>query len=230
MKTSILLAMLCVFAFSCTHEAIVQPINADSTGIVVVNPIPTVKSDTVCFNSEVLPLFTTYCSSAGCHNTISRPKDVVLTSYNSIMSGIRAGLPNSSKYYKEIGNGMPPPNSPQLTTVQLELIKKWINQGAKNTNCINSCDTTKFTYSSPIQTLITNNCSGCHGIKPGSGNVYLGDYASAKAFITANKDRFLNAINHSASLVPSKRMPPSNKMVDCQIVQFTKWINNGYPQ
>lgn len=230
MRTSIFIAILILFSISCTHESINQPNNTDSTGIVVVNPIPTVKSDTVCFNSEVLPLFITYCSSAGCHDNITKAEGVVLISYSTIMKGIRPKFPNSSKYFTEIGNGMPPKNSPQLTTVQLDLIKKWINQGALNTNCINSCDTTKFTFANPIQALLTNNCNGCHGIKPGSGNVYLGDYANAKAYITANKVKFLDAINHSAALVPSKRMPPSNKMVDCQIGQFTKWINNGYPQ
>jgi hypothetical protein len=58
----------------------------------------------------------------------------------------------------------------------------------------------------------------------------LGDYTSAQAYINGNKANFLKVINHDATIPVSKRMPPSGKMVDCQIGQFTKWVNNGFPQ
>lgn len=228
MKTIYSYLICFIFLSGCTHETIVQPTN-NNTVVITVGNTP-VKSDTVCFNSEVLPLFTTYCSSAGCHDAISHKEGVNLTTFTLIRKGITPFKPSSSKYYTIIGNGMPPRGSPQMTTTQLNTIVKWINQGALNTNCINSCDTTMFTYSNPIQTLLTNNCNGCHGIKPGSGNVYLGDYASAKAYISANQVSFLNSINHSPTVIASKRMPPSNKMVDCQIGQFSKWITKGFPQ
>jgi len=218
------------FSISCTHEAIVQPIYTDTGSIIVDPPPPIVKSDTVCFNTEILPLYTTYCSSPGCHDANSHEEGVILTSYAQIKSGITAKNPGRSPYYTIIGNGMPPKNSPKMTSDQIATILKWINQGALNTNCINSCDTTKFTYTDPIQGLISTNCNGCHGNSPGSGNVYLGDYASAKAYISANQALFINAITHSTNLTPAQRMPPSNKMVDCQISQFEKWINAGYPQ
>lgn len=125
---------------------------------------------------------------------------------------------------------MPPRGSPQMSVDQKNIILKWINQGALNTNCVNTCDTTKFTYNDPIKTILSNSCNGCHGVKPGSGNVYLGDYASAQSYINANKVNFLKVINHDPTIPVAKRMPPSGKMQDCQIGQFAKWINNGFPQ
>jgi uncharacterized membrane protein len=216
---------------SCTHEVINAPTDP-STPIDVGGGGGTtpVKSDTVCFNSEVLPLYVSYCGSNGCHSAISRQEDVITTSYSRIMEGVRAKNASRSEYYTIIGGEMPPRGSPQMSADQKNIILKWINQGALNTNCINSCDTTKFTFNDPIKTLLTNNCLGCHGTKPGSGNVFLGDYASAKAYIEANPTNFLKVINHDPTIAASKRMPPAGKMVDCQIGQFTKWVNKGFPQ
>jgi uncharacterized membrane protein len=135
-----------------------------------------------------------------------------------------------SSYYRIIGNGMPPRSSPQMTATNIATIKKWIDQGALNTNCTNVCDTTAYTYNNAIQTILANNCGGCHGTQPGSANVYLGTYASAKAYASANTVLFKNAIDYSTSILTSQRMPPAGKMVDCKITQIKKWIANGYPQ
>jgi len=217
MQSNLFLSLLILFSISCTHETIVQPIYTD-TGSIIVDP-PIVKSDTVCFNTEILPLYTTYCSSPGCHD---------FASYTQIKNGITAKNPDISPYYTIIGNGMPP--RAKMTSDQIGTILKWINQGALNTICTNSCDSTKFTYTDPIEAIISTNCNGCHGYKPGSGYVYLGDYESVKAYISANQKLFMNAIAYSDSLIPSQRMPPSNKMIDCKINQFEKWINAGYPK
>ncbi|MEY3542259.1 MAG: hypothetical protein RLZZ204_1071 [Bacteroidota bacterium] len=232
MKIRHIFTLLAIAAIaSCTHEVInaptdpTSPIDVGGGGGTTPN-----TSDTVCFNTEVLPLYVSYCGSSGCHDAGSRQEGVITTSYTRIMEGIRAKNASRSEYYTIIGGEMPPAGSPQLSTAQKNVILKWINQGALNTNCINSCDTTKFTFNDPIKTLLTNNCLGCHGTKPGSGNVYLGDYASAKAYIEANPTNFLKVINHDPSIAASKRMPPAGKMVDCQIGQFSKWVNNGFPQ
>ncbi len=203
---------------------VVPPSNGGSSGG---NTTPV--SDTVCFNSEILPLYINYCGSAGCHNELSHRDGVITTTYGYIMNGIKAKNPNGSEYYTIIGDDMPPKSSPQMTADNKATILKWINQGALNTLCTNTCDTTKYGYVNAVQTILANNCGGCHGTKPGSANVYLGDYASAKAYITANKTLFINSINHSSTLVASKRMPPSAKMIDCKITQIQKWIDAGYP-
>lgn len=219
---------------SCYHESIKCPPSSKDTVKIIINPGTggnnTPANDSVCFNSQVLPLYVSYCAQSGCHDSQTKAEGVQLTSYTTIMKGITPLNASKSRYYTEINNGMPPNGYPKLAMEQTNLILKWINQGAKNTNCVSNCDTTKFTFSDPIQTLLMNNCNGCHGVKPGSGNVYLGDYASAKSYISANKTTFLNSINFSPNIAASKRMPPGGKMPDCQISQFTKWIDKGFPQ
>lgn len=232
---SIIFILATTFLMSCKHDIINITSNYPKDTVFVVTPpvnpsTGTTGSDTVCFNTEILPLYVSYCGSAGCHDVTSHREGVITTDYGYIMRGIKPKNVSNSEYYTIIGNDMPPRASPQLTTVHLASIKKWIEQGALNTNCTNVCDTTVFTYTGAIQTILSNNCGGCHGTKPGSANIYLGDYASVKAYVTANKSIFTNAITYLATIAASKRMPPSGKLVDCKIVQIQKWINNGYPQ
>ena len=224
---------------ACHHDIISINQNTTADPVVVVNPPTssvstggnvTTSPDTVCFNTDILPLYVSYCGSSGCHDQTSHREGVITTDYLNLMNGIRAKNSSSSRYYTIIGNGMPPRSSPQMTSTHIDLIKKWIDQGALNTQCSNVCDTNSYTYAGAIQTIITNNCGGCHGTKPGSSNIYLGDYASAKAYISANTTTFLNAINYVSTIAVSKRMPPSAKLVDCKIIQIQKWIQKGYPQ
>ena len=235
----ILLTTVCIAVYACKHDIINNPnATAADTTLIVAPPIgggagtgtttPAV-SDTVCFNTDILPLYSSYCGSAGCHDVNTHKEGIILTDYSHIMNGIRAKQPSSSIYYTIIGGSMPPRSSPQMTAANVATIKKWIDQGALNTQCTNVCDTTLFTYSGAVQTILANNCGGCHGNAPGTANVYLGDYASAKSYIAANKTIFLNAINWT-STTAAMNMPQSGKMVACKITQIQKWIQAGYPQ
>jgi uncharacterized membrane protein len=234
----ILLIFSAIVLVCCQHDIINIPSLVTHDTVFVVTPpvvkpgtgTPAAVSDTVCFNTEVLPLYVSYCASSGCHDVTTHRSGVITSSYGYIMNGIRPKNANGSPYYTIIGNGMPPQSHAQLSSTQVAVIKKWIDQGALNTNCTNVCDTTVYTYSGSIQAILTNNCAGCHGTSPGSANVYIGTYASAKAYISANKTIFNNAVNYSTSIAASKRMPPSGKLVDCKLLQIQKWINNGYPQ
>lgn len=234
----ILLIFTSIVLVCCHHDVLtISSVVTKDTVFVVTPPIapgggaPPAVSDTVCFNTEVLPLYVSYCASSGCHDVTTHREGIITTSYGYIMNGIRPKNASGSPFYTIIGNGMPPKSHAQLSSTQLAVIKKWIDQGALNTNCTNVCDTTVYTYSGSIQAILTNNCAGCHGTSPGSGNVYLGTtYATAKAYISANKTTFNNAVNYSTSIVASKRMPPAGKLVDCKLLQIQKWINNGYPQ
>ncbi|MEQ1623156.1 MAG: putative Ig domain-containing protein [Sediminibacterium sp.] len=206
--------------------------SAGSTNATYTLNITTATSNgQVCFSSEVLPLFQSYCGQSGCHNSISKKSGVITDTYANIMKGISANKPNSSKYFKVITDGSMPPNgSAKLSTVQIDIIKKWINEGAKNSTCASTvCDSTQITYNNGLSQLFATNCNGCHGVAPGAGNVVLSDYASAKAAGINMKTNFLSAINFTATTA-SKNMPPSGKMTNCQILQITKWINNGCPQ
>lgn len=134
---------------TCKHETIDPSVS--QTPVPIVNP----TSDSVCFTAEVLPLFQSYCGSKGCHGSGSAEEGVSLETYFNIMKCISPGNLNNSKYFREITKGsMPPKNSPQLSSAQVAVLQKWINQGAKNTTCVSACDTSKFTYTNAIQSLL----------------------------------------------------------------------------
>ncbi|WP_295801382.1 c-type cytochrome [Mucilaginibacter sp.] len=242
MKRPLLIIGTLIFMlFACTHDGIAPKStgtpgggtggNTGGTGGSTGGGTGTPPSDIVCFQTDVLPLFQTYCASAGCHDAATQREELVLTSYANIMRGIRSKNPNGSKYYTVIQEGsMPPRNKPQLSTAQVATIGKWINQGALNNTCaVTTCDTTKTTYNNGISLLFATYCNGCHGIAPGSGNVVLSDYASAKSAGTTMKANFLNAINFTSANA-AMNMPQSGKLSDCQVTQITKWINSGCPQ
>jgi hypothetical protein len=90
---------------ACKHDIINDP-NAPKTDttIIVAPPVggggtSPLASDTVCFNTEVLPLYSSYCGSSGCHDIASHKEGVILTDYSRIMLGIRAKQPNNSNYF-----------------------------------------------------------------------------------------------------------------------------------
>lgn len=239
MKQKVALSVLVIFliVLSCKHEMISPAV--DQTPIPVTPPGDSTgtggTNDSICFQSQVLPLYQTYCSrNSGCHSGKGgggeEGNDVVTTSYFYIMKGIRAGNPQASRYYTIITSGeMPPRNEPTMSQDQLAIIKKWIEQGALNTTCTaTTCDTTKYTYSNGVSAIFATYCNGCHGIAPGSGNVVLSSYSAAVAAVNKNKQLFISAVNYTAPA--GQNMPQSGKLSDCQIQQLTKWINKGMPQ
>jgi hypothetical protein len=95
--------------------------------------------DTVCFQSQVLPILQTSCGMAGCHGSGGEHSEGFNPStYQGIMDIVTPGSAAKSKLYQIItqvnGDNMMPQNQP-LTKEQRTLILVWIQQGAKNTTC-----------------------------------------------------------------------------------------------
>jgi len=221
-----------IVLISCKHEP---------EEIVIVDPIPPIDTipdgltcdpDTVYFRNDVLPLLISSCGMSGCHDASTAQEGVVLTSYQSVMNTaeIIPGNPGSSKLYEAITESetderMPPPPASALSTDQILLIRKWIEQGARNNYCDAGCDTNNFTYSGAIKPVIENNCKGCHNAFNSSGGVRLDDYSSVKA--AADNGSLFGAVSHQQGYSP---MPKGgNKLPECTIIQIRKWIADGSP-
>lgn len=211
---------LIIFFSSCKHEPLVP-----------VNPtVDTIRCDsgTVYFENQILPILLSSCSMTDCHDKVSHKEGVILTDYNSLMNSniVKAGKSYDSKLYEvitETGNDrMPPKPRTALSFSQIEEIRKWIDQGAKNNKC-NACDTTDYRYSTKISFIISNNCKGCHsGVNLPQG-VRLESYNDVKAI--ADDGRLKKVIVGQGYL----QMPPAGKLDDCKINLINKWVDAGAP-
>ncbi|MCX6154854.1 MAG: T9SS type A sorting domain-containing protein [Candidatus Kapabacteria bacterium] len=176
-------------------------------------------TDSICFNKDIFPLFYSYCATSGCHDAVTKKKGVNVTSYTLIMRGIQAGNPNSSSYYTEMFDGMPPNGYPQMSAAQLNIIQNWILNGAKNDSCqTKNCDTTNITVSGTIQSIVKTYCIGCHFNNKGGGGINL----STDQFIKDNSIAIYGSVYHLNGFKP---MPPIGLVDDCNKLKIKLWAN-----
>jgi len=192
--------------------------------------------DTVYFNMDLLPILISRCALS-CHDVANHKEGVILTDYNSVMQtgGVSPSNPGASRIYQAITGGgggakegiMPPPPDSPLDASQIQMVYKWIAQGAQNLRCDNlPCDTVNITYSGTIWPIIQDNCTGCHtGASAGSG-IQLVDHATIAAAAGPN-GRLFGSITHASGY---QQMPKYGAMLpDCYIIQIRKWIAAGTP-
>lgn len=110
-----------------------------------------------CFSEDVLPIFVSNCTMAGCHNATDKEEGYDLTNYAGIMQGIKPNHPMQSEIYLTIRGSNPSmPQSPygKLSRKDFNTIKTWIVNGAPNSSNCRSCDTVNFTYSGRISNIM----------------------------------------------------------------------------
>ncbi|NNF01152.1 MAG: hypothetical protein HKN22_00565 [Bacteroidia bacterium] len=185
--------------------------------------------DTVYFTNTILPLLISNCAQPGCHNTISQQDDIILDSYNAIMSSdvVQAFDLGDSEMWEVITETdpdkiMPPPPNNPLSNEQINLIATWINQGAQNNSCF-ECDTTNVTYSLTIKPITDLKCKGCHSGANPTGNISIVTHADL--YTLAMSGQLSGVINKQGTY---PLMPPSGgPLPDCEIDQIMIWINDG---
>lgn len=195
--------------------------------------IPTVNATgAICFDTQVLPIIVSNCALSGCHDAKSKKDGYELTSYATITKkGIVAGDASKSKIYKSMidtGEDRMPPAGP-IASEKINIIKEWINQGAKNITCqvANSGtgtlpDSLQISFVKHLKPVLDTYCVGCHKANDASGNVLLDSYASVK--LVATNGRLYGSIAHLSGFSP---MPTTSKLSDCQIKAFKNWIDQG---
>ncbi len=203
-----------IWASACTHAK--DPINDPGT-------------NDICFERDVLPIFQSNCAMSGCHDAATRADGVQLTDYSSIMNtgDVKPGKPMDSDVYEEIVEGkMPPYGYSKLTQTQIDLLNKWISEGAKNgVDCPSTCDSNTFTYSGAVSKIMTQRCVGCHSGSNPSGGIDLSSHAAVKA--QAARGALMGSILGKA---PWKFMPQGGAALSsCEVAQIRKWIDAGSP-
>src|SRR5690606_12743910 len=135
-KSVAYIILFIALTLSCEHE----PFPAQPPGIV---DSPAIKSkpchpDTVYYSRDIQPILTTNCTRSGCHDAVTRRKGVQLTDYENVMNtaDIRPFDPEGSDLYERITEDdvdkRMPYRLPPFAQKDIDLIEKWINQGALN--------------------------------------------------------------------------------------------------
>lgn len=221
----ILLGFMILSLFSCKHDSFIKPLEPKG------NDTHTSVDTGICFERDILPIFTSNCAMSGCHDVGTASEGFVFNNYENITSkDFTAGNPYDTELFEKITEDdpdkiMPPPPREALNASQIALIKRWIEEGAKNSSGCNSngCDTSNVTFGTIIQPIINTNCKGCHNTASAGGGFNFEAYDGIKAAIDANK--LLGSIKHLSGYIA---MPQGGRQLsDCNIRQIEIWIADG---
>lgn len=90
--------------------------------------------EVVSFQADVLPIFVERCSE--CHGDDNPEEGLEVTTYRTLMLGsiygsvIKAGDPEGSYLFEQVSSGKMPKKGGPLTPTQIEIVRRWIEQGA----------------------------------------------------------------------------------------------------
>ncbi|TVQ50893.1 MAG: hypothetical protein EA362_01300 [Saprospirales bacterium] len=188
--------------------------------------------DSIYFVNQVLPIMVTYCANSGCHNPVSSEASLNFTTYLGISVGNRVvhGNPLQSQIYQRMTSTnpnlkMPPDGYAAPDERQIELIRKWIEQGGRNNECAESCSTEGITYTGRVREIIADYCAGCHGGIAPEGGLVLQTYEQVKAI--GESGALVGTIRRHTGFIP---MPLYGSMTDCKVDQIVAWVNDGMPE
>ncbi len=242
---AILLIGILIVPSGCVHDpfpSIIDPMDTIPMDTNIVNPpilldSTGVKCDNtkIYFDLDVKPIITQNCAISGCHAAGTYSEGVNLENYQKIISTGKV-KPNdlNSKFFKSItttdaDDVMPPPPAKRLSSDQIAIISKWIQQGAKNESCNPNyglpigCKVEGVTYSGFVKKVVDSQCIGCHKSSNPSGGINIEGYDNLKANVDNGK--FFNSINWSSGYV---KMPLNGtKMDTCTLNKIKYWIDNG---
>lgn len=116
------LGLASVFLFGCSKAAQSPAMSAPEKNAVT----------EVSFEAFIAPVLATKC--VPCHSGEQPKAGVLLGSYEEVMQQVVAGNADESEFYEEIAGPTPsmPKGQPPLPERTVQLIRDWINQGAKN--------------------------------------------------------------------------------------------------
>ncbi|MEO8147064.1 MAG: hypothetical protein ABI723_05465 [Bacteroidia bacterium] len=217
----VIVSMLATLMSGCKNDPAVPPTYNSDNYLSEID----CDSDSVYFANSVLPLIVSSCAKSGCHDRGNNESNVVLTDYNSIIvtGKIKKFKPENSDFYKVMASGSMPPGTP-FTPGQLDVIYKWIEQGAQNNHCT-SCDTNLLaTYSGFVAPLMQSKCLGCHNGNQTGDTINVSTYQGVKGI--ALSGQLVGTVTGNGYL----QMPyQSPRLLDCEINKIIEWVNDGAP-
>lgn len=231
--TPTVFALLTFLTLSCTKYEIPgkqgPEAGADPTSVPI--SVSTCDPDTIYFQNTILPLVVSSCATTGCHDQKSHKDGVILTDYSSIINTgeIKPGDPNDSEFFETLTDDgddlMPPPPYNPLNSDQIQMIRQWIVQGAKDNSCFDGCDTTVANFSGQVWPMMQSYCTGCHSAGAAGGGIVIAGYTDMVAL--AENGSLMGSIRWESGYA---KMPTNQQLTECDITLLQKWIDEGFPE
>ena len=223
-----LLILLIVFSWftSCTHVASIANLPE------------------VCFTGDILPIFTSNCAIAGCHDGGGRESRRAMNNYADIMQDITPGNAGASRIYQTIiakwTNRMPPRQP--LSLENREKIRIWIEQGAIESSA--TCPTTitggngggttpvtRACFTRDILPVILSRCAttGCHDGAAGGERRSFTTYANIRGSVSPGNPSQSSLYSVIKNTSGESKMPPASspQLSVAEIDSIGKWISYG---
>lgn len=222
------LSSLVALAFvACQHDPFVKPFDPGTPPA-----SGSCDPDSVYFQNQILPILISNCTESGCHNAQDHQEGIVLDSYQSLVSTVENATQNDLHENKlmravldsDLDDRMPPPPKSALAAEQIDLLKKWLAQGAQFNACdenFGGCDPNTVTFGSFVKPLIQAKCQGCHSGSNPQGSIKLVTYSDIKT--VALNGKLYNSLTLSSNWMPKG----GAKLDDCSLQKIQAWIGAG---
>lgn len=124
----------------CRFLATIGLVSAVTTAALADEPQAPATSETVSFYKQIRPIFQANCQ--GCHQPAKAGGDYVMTAFDRLLAGgesgvaaIAPGKPDESQLLDQVapdkdGKALMPQGKPALAAAEIDLIRRWIAQGA----------------------------------------------------------------------------------------------------
>ncbi|MBC7818803.1 MAG: PSD1 domain-containing protein [Planctomycetaceae bacterium] len=232
MKRWPLLLLLCVLNWR-SDDSLMDNAAADE------KPAVTVPS----FDKDVRPLLQAKCGR--CHGEEVRKGELALHTPAGIRKGSESGpvlMPGQSaksRLYELVRDGeMPPDKKNPLTKAEVEIIRRWIDGGARfdNETAATKLEVTQH----DIVPILLLRCTACHGRQKREGGLDLRTRAamlrggkSGPVFVSGKPEESL-----ILKRLQREEMPPRQRLVEAmvkpmeatEIEKLTRWIVLGAPE
>lgn len=154
--------------------------------------------DVIDFKKQIKPLLESAC--VHCHSEKSSKGDLLLTTLEAAVKGgengtsLVPGNPEKSPLYTttilsaEDDAVMPPKKEGLLAKEQSELLKRWVQQGAKWPGGVKLEQKARIDFVKHVQPILEENCLSCHNPEKAKGDLIL----------STRKDAFTTGENHPA--------------------------------
>ena len=204
----------------------------DKTAPVLINNA-TCDSTKVYYDLQIKPLIVNNCAMSGCHSKADNKGGIQLEDYLGILATVSPNNPDNSELYTSLlptaDEIMPPLPTPAFNSSQIELVKKWILQGALYNTCggVSTCNTLSVSYSNDIAPIVSANCNGCHGPGGSMQSVPSTTYAGLKDMV--DRGSLLPSIAQNGGSYSAMPPAPASKLSACAISKIETWVAAGAP-